>query len=190
MKDDKELIQKCAEGSQRHQTILYNRYYRTMEKLIYKYIDCPTLSQEIINDGFTRIFRKITQFNFDGSFEGWMRRIMFHALSNAVKSDERVSGGKTNLRKGFHRNILYDSNNESRDDMFIIHPDLSYDYYKIVEAIDSVLPTNTAKVFKMHLEGFKHEEIAAELNISAGTSKWHVSEARSIIREKVFNNKY
>lgn len=187
MQDDKLLIEKCISGCRRHQTILYNRYYRTMYNIVTKYIDCPHIAEEVVNDGFARAFMKIHLFRFDGSFEGWMRRIMFHAVADTIKTDDRIKDGKANLRKGFFRNVLHTSDGEERTDLFMVAPDQTYDYYKILESIDNILPIASCIAFKMFLGGFQHKEIAEKLNINEGTSKWHVSEARRIIREKLFN---
>lgn len=187
MKDDKLLIKECVTGSRRHQTLLYNRYYVTMKKVVTKYIDCPYVAEEVINDGFVRVFKKMHLFDFNGSFEGWMRKIMFRAVVEAAENDERIEGGKRNIKKGFFRNILTNNEGQEKDDLFIVAPDQSYDYHKILESIDNILPNASSTAFRMYLQGFKHTEIANTLNITEGTSKWHIFEAKKIIKEKLFN---
>jgi len=127
-------------------------------------------AEEVLNNGFLRAFQKVAQYNFQGSFEGWLRKIVFHAVADYVKQHAR-----------YNSNIVLVEKDE------YVHKDhadkLYYDQLlKLVQA----LPDATRTVFNMYvMEGFTHKEIGKILGISEGTSKWHLSEGRRVLKEKI-----
>jgi RNA polymerase sigma-70 factor (ECF subfamily) len=129
----------------------------------------------ILNDGFLRVFEKIDSFRFQGSFEGWVRRLVFHSISDHFRKESK-----------YLKTIVFES--EDRDIQGTILPELYIeDILKMVES----LPTATKQVFKLYaLEGFPHKEIGQMLSISEGTSKWHLSEARKKLKAILIQNNY
>ena len=180
--DEVLLITKCLEGNTSAQNYLYNTFRPAMLKVVSKYIDCPFIAEEILNDGFIRVYKGLATFNFQGSFEGWMKKIMFHSVANAFERDSRIKGGKKNLKV-----LVSLKNNLNLVDKTEIS--IKYDYEKILNCIEKVLPKITLIVFKMYLDGYTHTEIGKKLNISEGTSKWHIFEAKSIIKNNIFKIK-
>ena len=107
---------------------------------------------------------------------------MFHSVANAFERDSRIKGGKKNLKV-----LVSLKNNLNLVDKTEIS--IKYDYEKILNCIEKVLPKITLIVFKMYLDGYTHTEIGKKLNISEGTSKWHIFEAKSIIKNNIFKIK-
>jgi RNA polymerase sigma-70 factor (ECF subfamily) len=135
-----------------------------------RYIDKEPLAEEVLNNGFLRAFQKIQQYTFQGSFEGWLRKIVFHAVSDYVKQNIQYS----------EKIVLIEKDQYVHKD----HADGLY-YNQLLELVDT-LPVATRAVFNMYvMEGFSHKEIGKMVGISEGTSKWHLSEGRRILKEKI-----
>ena len=122
------------------------------------------------DNGFLRAFQKIEQYTYKGSFEGWLRKIVFHAVADYVKQHAK-----------YNTQIILVEKDQ------LIKKDLADNlYYDQLLALIQTLPSSTRNVFNMYvLDGYPHKEIADILGISEGTSKWHLSEGRRILREKI-----
>jgi RNA polymerase sigma factor (sigma-70 family) len=141
-----------------------------MMAVVRRYINQEAQAEEILNNGFLRAFQKIRQYTFQGSFEGWLRKIVFHAISDYIKQNVRYN----------EQIVLVEKDEYIHKD----HADRLY-YNQLLELVQS-LPDATRAVFNMYvMEGFAHKEIGKLLGISEGTSKWHLSEGRRILKEKI-----
>lgn len=149
---------------------LYHMFYAKMMGVVKRYIDQQEQAEEVLNNGYLRAFQKIDQYTFQGSFEGWLRKIVFHAVSDYVKQNIKYS----------EKVVLVEKDQLIHKD----HADRLY-YNQLLEMVQS-LPDATRSVFNMYvMEGFSHKEIGKMLGISEGTSKWHLSEGRRILKEKI-----
>ena len=124
----------------------------------------------ILNEGFLKVFQNIGKFENKGSFEGWIRRICFRCLSDHFRKE-----------KSYVQFLVFEDFDKSEKTNV-----LNDIYYEELVQLIELLPSTTAKVFRLYaIDGFKHREIAVQLNISEGTSKWHLSEARSKMRNLI-----
>lgn len=141
-----------------------------MMAVVRRYIDDEMQAEEVLNNGYLRAFQKISQYTFQGSFEGWLRKIVFHSVSDYVKQNIRYS----------EKVVMVEKDELVHKD----HADRLY-YNQLLELVQG-LPDATRAVFNMYvLEGFSHKEIGKMLGISEGTSKWHLSEGRRNLKEKI-----
>jgi len=165
-----QLIQGCIRNERSAQEKLYRLFYPKMMALVRRYIDHDEQAEEVLNNGYLRAFQKIKQYNFQGSFEGWIRKIVFHSVADYVKQNAKYS----------NQIVLIEKDELIQTD----HADKLY-YDQLVKLIQC-LPDATRTVFNMYvMEGFTHREIGNMLGISEGTSKWHLSEGRKILKEKI-----
>ncbi len=165
-----QLIQGCIRNERGAQEKLYRLFYPKMMALVKRYIDHEMQAEEIMNNGFLRAFQKVKQYNFQGSFEGWLRKIVFHAVADYVKQNTRYS----------EKVVLVEKDECVHKD----HADRLY-YDQLLKLVQA-LPDATRTVFNMYvMEGFTHKEIGNMLGISEGTSKWHLSEGRRVLKEKI-----
>lgn len=165
-----QLIQGCMRNERSSQEKLYRLFYPKMMAMVRRYIDHEMQAEEVMNNGYLRAFQKIGQYNFQGSFEGWLRKIIFHAVSDYVKQNNRYS----------EKVILVEKDEVVHKD----HADKLY-YDQLLQLVQ-LLPDATRTVFNMYvMEGFTHKEIGNLLGISEGTSKWHLSEGRKLLKEKI-----
>ena len=183
------IIKGCIDNDRRCQEFLYKHYYKTMMAIVTRYIECPFIAEEVLNNGYLRIFKGLNQYTYSGSFEGWMKKIMFRAVAEAVKSDSRITTAKKRekgkfLEKSFE--VKYDS--KDGYEIFTAEP-ASHDNNHLEEQdiwkLIDTLPNVTGKVFKMYLDGYLHREIADLLEMNVGTSKWHVNQARNLLKLRV-----
>lgn len=165
-----QLIQGCVRNERSAQEKLYRLFYPRMMALVRRYIDSEVQAEEVLNNGFLRAFQKIQQYTFQGSFEGWLRKIVFHAVSDYVKQNMHYSEQILLIEK----------------DQYVYKDHADKLYYNELLQLVELLPEATRAVFNMYvMEGLSHKEISKVLNISEGTSKWHLSEGRKQLREKI-----
>lgn len=165
-----QLIQGCIKNERSAQEKLYHLFYPRMMALVRRYIDQEAQAEEVLNNGYLRAFQKIKQYNFQGSFEGWLRKIVFHAVADYVKQNTRYNSQILLVEK----------------DQYVPHDHADRLYYNQLMELVQALPDATRTVFNMYvMEGFTHKEIGNILGISEGTSKWHLSEGRRVLKERI-----
>ena len=165
-----ELIQGCARNERAAQEKMYRLFYSRMMAVVRRYIDHAEQAEEVLNNGFLRAFQKVEQYTYQGSFEGWLRKIVFHAVSDYVKQNVKYND----------KIVLIEKDEYVHKD----HADRLY-YNQLLQLVQG-LPDATRAVFNMYvMEGFTHKEIGKILGISEGTSKWHLSEGRRQLKGKI-----
>lgn len=164
------IIQGCIDNNRKYQEILYKQYFSKMMSMCYRYTSDEDRAISIVNDGFLKVFKKIETYSGKGSFEGWIRRIVFHCLSDHFRKE-----------KSYLKFLIFEDHDRATQETNA--DDLYYeDLIKIVET----LPTKTQTVFKLFaIEGYSHKEIAQQIGVTEGTSKWHLSEARRLLKIKL-----
>lgn len=177
---DWDLAQGCASNNRMAQEALYRRFFGAMSGYCSRYTDGDeTKTLEILNDGFLRVFKKIHTFEGKGSLEGWVRKLIFNAIADYF-----------NHHKKYFDNVLIG------DDFFPTHQKADTEgghFREIFEHdlayLQNLLPPATRQVFQLYaVEGYKHEEIALQLGISVGTSKWHLAQAKTRLKEILAKN--
>ena len=169
----REIIKGCLEGSRRDQELLYRRNASKLYALCLRYSYDDDEAKDILQEGFIKIFENLRNYKFEGSFEGWMRRITVN----------------TALEKYRSRNNLYKVEDIDRIPETDSEPD--GEDYTGLEAADLLgiireLPPKYRMVFNLYaIEGYSHKEISKMVNISEGTSKSNLSRARIILQRRV-----
>ncbi len=168
---NKDLIQGCAKNSRRHQEALYRQYFGGMTGLILHYVKDKDKALEIVNEGFLKVFKKIHTVEDPEALAGWIKTIMMRTRADYFKKNNK-----------YLKAVILE---EVKDDRFE-NSTMEDLYFKDIVRLLDKLPPATAEVFRLYaIEGFKHDEIAEQLGISAGTSKWHLSAARQKLRELI-----
>lgn len=164
---EKELVEGCKQENPRIQRALYQKYYRLMFSICLRYSENREDAQDILQDGFVKVFKKINTFKHKGSFEGWVRRIMVHT---AIEHYRKKS-------KYFMVDI-----NEAYDQSFDADALVNLSTAEIIKLVQE-LPAGYRTVFNLFvIEGYSHQEIADMLNISEGTSKSQLSRAKKMLK--------
>lgn len=164
-----DLARAISRGDSKAQTLLYEKYSPKMLAICCRYMNDVMEAEDVMVDGFMRIFDKISQFNFKGSFEGWMRRIIVNEALMRLRSKKMI-----NVELEEVRQEVSDASVESD-----LHAD---ELLKLI----SELPVGYRTVFNLYaIEGYSHAEIAEELGISEGTSKSQLSRARALLQQQL-----
>lgn len=171
MADDiKYIVQECLAGKRQAQEKLYAMFSAKMFGICLRYCKNYDEAKDILQDGFVKVFSKLEQFNFAGSFEGWVRRIIVNTAIEKLRSQSR--------------NVPLEYAPES----FV---EMEEDEFPLVSAAEMLamiqeLPAQYKMVFNLYVfEKLQHKEIAEMLGISEGGSKSNLSRARAILQEKV-----
>ncbi len=173
------IIENCKKGKHDSFGMLYKKYAPLMLGVCYRYCKTRDEAEDVLQEGFIKVFQKIKLFEGKGSFEGWLRRIMINTAINNFKA---------NSKHYYHDDIDKDYSIELQTDdklPFEIENEISTD--KIINLIQE-LPTGYQMVFNLYvLEGLTHQEIAEELDVSINTSKSQLSKARKWLRNKLIH---
>ncbi len=171
---EKQLVDALKRGDSKAQRQLYDKYSGRLLALCMRYIQNDMAAEDVMIEGFMKIFEKIDQYKGDGSFEGWLKRLMTNEALMYLRSHKKIEIDIDNSEAQYitsHENT--DSNLETDELMAII----------------SQLSTGYRTVFLMYaVEGYSHAEIAKELGISESTSKSQLHRARAILQTMVQTN--
>jgi len=169
-----EIIDGCYQGSRKHQEALYNMFASKMFGVCLTYTKDRELAQDILHDGFFKVFKKFDKYNPKWNISSWIRRIIVNTAIDHFRKTNRISN--VDFQESVYLAGSYDETGEISKTN-----DLS--------DIINMLPKGAKTVFNLYtVEGYKHKEIAEMLEISEGTSKSQLSKAKSVLRELV--NKY
>ncbi|MET7037272.1 RNA polymerase sigma factor [Elizabethkingia miricola] len=173
-----EIIEQCQKNDRKAQELLYRRYSNVLFSICLRYSGNYENAQDVFQEGFILIFKKITQYSFSGSFEGWIKRVMVNL----------------NLEKHRQKEIWL---TEIEENMPLIDEEdndpnnfQNVDYQDLIKYVQN-LPTQYRQVFNLYVfEEYTHNEIAESLKISPGTSKSNLSRAREILRKELMKIKH
>ncbi|MBL0683469.1 RNA polymerase sigma factor [Aquimarina mytili] len=169
-KNETQLIKKAAKQERDAQRLLYEMHAPKMLSICRRYIRDLHFAEEVMLNGFLKIFTNLKSFKFDGSFEGWMRRIMINESISFLRKEKQI----------FFTEEIKSYTEESWNN---INTELEVE--QIQELIDS-LPEGYKMVFALYaVEGYKHIEIAKMLKISENTSKSQLFKARKMLQQKL-----
>lgn len=176
---EEEIIAGCRSNNRAVQEQLYKAYYSMYLKVCSRYAKSMLDAEQLLNDGFLKIFTQISNFKSAGSFAGWMHRIMVNTCLDYL----RGSSLKEEMAIHVHSIPAEESNIAVSNDGLE-----SMEFKELVSIIQS-LPAMTRTVFNLFVfDGYNHKEISEQLKISEGTSHWHVHQARQILQKKINNS--
>lgn len=165
------LIDRCKEGERRAQEQLYRKLYSFSMAIALRYSRDVNDASDILSHAFYKIFRSLKSYDKNkGQFHAWVKRIIINEALDHIKS----------------RNVLVEDFIEANDNTSITNSATHTIRVNEIMAEIQKLPPATHAVFVMYvIDGYNHREIAELLNITAGTSKWHLSEARRILQQRL-----
>ncbi len=166
-----EEIQACLRGDRTAQKRLFERSKSRLFGVCLRYAATRTDAEDILQEGFVRVFRDLAQFRGDGNFEGWMRQIFVRTALGWLR---RQRGGLV-----FSELKSLEIVSEDPVEPFIGEETTAQNLLKIL----AEMPSGYRSVFNLHvLEGYSHPEIAEILGISVGASKSQLSRAKAHFR--------
>ena len=169
---DEELRILCIKGDGNAQNELYHRFAPKLWGVCLRYAKDKMSAEDILQEGFIRIFTYLDRFQNKGSFEGWMRRTMVNTAINHYRKNLSIS------KEAEYQDYLIEKSGDADA--------LSQLSYEELLKMVQKMPTGYRTVFNMYIiEGYSHRDIAESLNISENTSKSQLSRARAHLKVKI-----
>ncbi len=167
-----DILEGCKKGESRYQELLYQQYASKLLGICMRYAKDKPEAEDMMQTGFIKIFRKVNDFRGEGSFEGWMKRIMVHTS---------IEFYRKNLR-----NLQLVEIDETHSQQAVTDFDMSRLMVQDLLKLINGLSPGYKMVFNLYaIEGYSHKEISAQLGITEGASKSQLSRARAILKEQV-----
>lgn len=164
------LIEGCQLGNRKAQEMLYQLFAAKMLGVCLRYATDKMEAEDMLQNGFVKVFGKINDYRGEGAFEGWVRRIMVHTSIAYYRKNHKVLQLVEMDLTGTEQSVHAANSLEAKDLLAMIQS----------------LPPGYRLVFNLYaIEGYAHKEIAAILGISEGASKSQLSRARTILKEMV-----
>ncbi|MBL1278753.1 MAG: RNA polymerase sigma factor [Fluviicola sp.] len=172
-----EIIKSCISDDRKAINLLYEYGFRTLMPVCFRYNKNEEDARAAYNVGFIKILNGLAKLDENANFNAWSRRIMVNSLIDEYrknkKYNERIYKSDSDAELDYYST---GTENEAESNMGLEN---------IMELIKE-LPEMTGRVFNLFvIDGYSHKEIAEQLEMSEGTSKWHLSTARKMLREKL-----
>lgn len=174
--EELQLVEGCKNQSRAAQKEVFSKLYGKLLSLCMRYADNSDEAKDILQNGFIKVFKSVENYKGDGSFEGWIKRIVVNtAIDNYRRKKVKPVVVDTELT-----DKLGDDMEDSKEEMSIYE---QIPTSAVLEAVQHLSPAYQT-VFNLYvMEGYSHIEISEMLNISVGTSKSNLSKARLNLRK-------
>lgn len=170
--DEQALIKDCLKGNPIAQRKLFEKFAPKMMSVCLRYMRDEQEAEDVLQDGFIKVFQKLNAYESTGSLEGWVRRIMVNTALDQIRRNSKFGYTEDVMEVGYKI--------ENND--FAVEGLMAQDLMKLINQ----LPEGYKVVFNMFaIEGYSHKEIADMLGITESTSKSQYSRARAYLREKL-----
>ena len=167
------LIAGCKDNDRLSQEQLYRKYADKMYNVCLIYADDEDDACDILQDGFLKVFMNIAKFKSEGSFEGWLRKIMVNTALEYFRKKKREKENYSFYQK--HIEIKVENILETL-------------HVKSLISLVNDLPSKAQLILKLYaIEGYSHKEIAHQLDIAEGTSKSQLNRARMLLKESLIS---
>ena len=176
---DDSILEGCIAGKRSAQSLLYKKFAASMLGVCLRYSGNRDEAEDIVQEGFIKVFQSIKSFRREGSFEGWVKRIMINQALNHYRKNRRVPF-HSDIEEIDETEILDNEDNEPVD------PVPADQLLKMIQK----LPEGYRMVFNLYVfEDYSHKEIAERLEVSENTSKTQLLKARRLLRKRIMEFK-
>lgn len=177
MQIDPKLIKHCLKDDRKAQRQLFDLCFPVLMSVCMRYTKNEQDARSFVNSGILRILNKLDKYHPDKPFEAWIRRIMINIIIDDYRKNKKYYKSEWQPENGqlsSSQQQITLNEGEAR----LIEEDI----YRYIRQ----LPGKTAAVFNLYvIDGYRHSEIAEQLDISIGTSKWHLSDARKRLKKMI-----
>lgn len=165
------LIAACIKQNPQAQRELYERFAPKMMGVCYRYAHNRDDAEDMLQEGFMKVYRKLKEYRFQGSLEGWIRRIVVHTAIDILRKQKHQQ-----KEMDIDQAVGVAVSEDALDNL-----ELEY-LYRVIQA----LPSGYRLVFNLYaIEGYSHAEIADQLGITASTSRSQYTRARALLMHKI-----
>lgn len=172
MLEDRKLVGACQSNDRLAQRQLYERFAGRMFAVCLRYTKNADDAQDVLQDGFVKIFDKITTFRFECPLEMWVKTVMVNTALSFLRKEQKWHNSS---------DVDFVANDEANPDAVLS----GFGYEQLLQFVRE-LPIKCQTVFNLYaIEGYQHQEIALLLGISEGTSKSQYSRAKQLLKNKL-----
>lgn len=166
------LIRDCIAESRSAQKRLYDKFAPIAYGVIRRYMNQDEqASQELLNDCFYKIFTKLEKYNFQGSFEGWIRRLVVNTVTDHLRKKIKDTRQQKEMKP---------------DDVYINSDSVDKISHKELLNMIETIPDTQRLIFNLFVfENYSHKEIAALLDMSDNNCRWYLNDARRRLKDKL-----
>jgi len=173
--DDSTLIKDCIKNNRTAQYKIYKKYSAKFLGVLFRYVGNREEAEDLLQEGFIKVFNNLDKFSFNGNFEGWAKRIMVNLTIDYLRKKNRLNNKSISH---FEPELNETPDTEIIEDDIIMQISPS----EIVTLLDNISPAFRVNFNLYHIEGYTHKEISDKLGISIGTSKSNTSRGRKQLR--------
>jgi len=177
MNIEERLIRQCIKGDRKSQLRLYDQCYSYMMSICIRYCKDKQEAGSRLNFAFLKVLQNLEQYDQTGSFRGWVSKITLRSIIDEFRSQQR------HYQNHVYHGELNGDHHWPHSELNQIVSDINLDHLLSLVQQLSFMDRQVFNLFA--IDGYSHKEIATMLNISEGTSKWHVHEARKKLRESL-----
>ncbi len=167
----KALIERCIQRDAAAQQAFYERFAPSMMAVCYRYARDKSEAEDMLQEGFIKIFGKLDRYTYKGALEGWMRRIVINTAIDMIRK-QKYQQRETDIEEAVGEEV---------SDSAMDNLEVEY-LFEIIQE----LPTGYRVVFNMYaIEGYSHKEIGQKLGITESTSRSQYTRARAILKQRI-----
>jgi len=165
-------VQECLRGNARAQKALFDKFAPKMLAVCARYMKDQAETEDVFQIGMVKVFNKLADFKAEGPLEGWIRRIMVNSCLDQLRKNQRFITDKSFDDVSYRIEVKEEISSQLMAEDLI--------------ALIQKMPAGYRVVFNMFaIEGFSHQEIAIQLNITESTSKSQYLRARAYLRQRI-----
>jgi RNA polymerase sigma-70 factor (ECF subfamily) len=170
--EDALLVQECLKGKPRAQKALFDKFAPKMLAVCARYMKDQSETEDVFQIGMVKVFNKLSDFKAEGPLEGWIRRIMVNSCLDQLRKNQRFVTDKNIDDVSYRIEVKEEISSQLMAEDLI--------------ALIQKMPAGYRVVFNLFaIEGYSHQEIAEQLNISESTSKSQYLRARAYLRQRI-----
>jgi len=174
--DEKTLVKACVKGNEKAQFVFYKKFYGKMMAVCKRYARDDDEAKDIFHEAMMKVFKNLHKYQFNGSLEGWIRRIMVNTSIDWYRKNKNTFGFADDEQQIEDTQIAVDD---------LVNSD--FNVKDIMKAVQQLTPAYKA-VFNLYvIEGYSHKEIAEMLDINIGTSKSNLAKAKQKLQKLLAN---
>jgi RNA polymerase sigma-70 factor (ECF subfamily) len=172
--NDETLVKKCLKDDANAQRLLFENYAPKMMSTVLRYMKNKEISNDVVQDGFIKVFKNLNSYKKEGTLEGWIKRIMINTALDELRKER-----KYNNSTQFEDLEFSIALKEKTDDKLLAD--------NLLDLVQQ-LPDGYRTIFNLYaIEGYSHKEIGILLEITESTSKSQYSRARKVLQEALKN---
>ena len=170
--EDALLVQECLKGKPRAQKALFDKFAPKMLAVCARYMKDQAETEDVFQIGMVKVFNKLSDFKAEGPLEGWIRRIMVNSCLDQLRKNQRFVTDKNIDDVSYRIEVKVEISSQLMAEDLIV--------------LIQKMPAGYRVVFNLFaIEGYSHQEIAEQLNISESTSKSQYLRARAYLRQRI-----